>query len=375
MAIRLIVTLVVCAAFIGGLGIFKLRQFEAMAEQFASMQPPPDAVTTSVAQRVEWPATLEAIGSVAAVQGVMVSADLPGIVTRLAFESGRPVAAGDVLVELDTRQERAQLAAAEADLELARLTLERMKTLVAEDAVSRAEYDNAAAAHAQALARIDEIRATIDRKTIRAPFPGTLGIREVNVGQYLTGGAPVVPLQSLDPVHVDLSVPQHRAGSLRRGQRVRVIADETVGTAYTGRITALDAVVDPDTRNIRVQATLANPRGRLRPGMFVRAEIVLGAADPIVTLPATAINHAPYGDSVFVVADLTDDQGRKYLGVRQRVVQLGGARGDQVAVASGVEAGERVVTSGVFKLRNGAAIQINDAVQPSNSPAPEVEES
>jgi membrane fusion protein, multidrug efflux system len=374
MAKRMILTLVLSAVFIGGLGLFKVRQFQAMAEQFAAMQPPPEAVTTIVAERAEWPATFEAIGTVSAVQGVMVSADLAGIVTRIAFTSGRRVAQGDILVELDTRQERAQLAAAEADLDLAQLTFERMQALVAQDAVSRAEFDNAAAAQKQAQARIEEIRATIDRKTIRAPFSGVLGIRAVNLGQYLTGGAPVVPLQSLDPIHVDLGIPQQYAGRLKRGQKVRVMPGEAVGAAYTGRITAVDSVVDDRTRNIRAQVTLPNPGSTLRPGMFVRADVLLGAADALVTVPATAINHAPYGDTVFVVSDLTDESGRPYLGVRQQVVKLGGTRGDRVGIVSGVAAGEQVVTSGVFKLRNGSAIQINNDVQPSNELAPSPED-
>jgi membrane fusion protein, multidrug efflux system len=374
MAKRMILTLVLSAVFIGGLGLFKVRQFQAMAEQFAAMQPPPEAVTTIVAERAEWPATFEAIGTVSAVQGVMVSADLAGIVTRIAFTSGRRVAQGDILVELDTRQERAQLAAAEADLDLAQLTFERMQALVAQDAVSRAEFDNAAAAQKQAQARIEEIRATIDRKTIRAPFSGVLGIRAVNLGQYLTGGAPVVPLQSLDPIHVDLGIPQQYAGRLKRGQKVRVMPGEAVGAAYTGRITAVDSVVDDRTRNIRAQVTLPNPGSTLRPGMFVRADVLLGAADALVTVPATAINHAPYGDTFFVVSDLTDESGRPYLGVRQQVVKLGGTRGDRVGIVSGVAAGEQVVTSGVFKLRNGSAIQINNDVQPSNELAPSPED-
>ena len=375
MAKRMILTLVLIAAFIAGLGVFKVRQFEAMAEQFAAMQPAPEAVTTVVAARDEWPTTFGAIGTVAAVQGVMVSADLPGVVARIAFESGRPVREGDVLVELDTRQERAQLTAAEAEMELSRLTFERMKELVEQDAVSRAEYDSAAAALKQAQARIQEIRATIERKTIRAPFSGALGIREVDLGQYLTAGAPVVPLQSLNPIYVDLGVPQQYAAQLRLGTTVRVTPGDRGTAEYSGRITAVDSVVDEATRNVRVQATLANPGGKLRPGMFVQAQVRLGGTESVITLPGTAISYAPYGDSVFVVADMTDASGRTYRGVRQQVVKLGGSRGDQVAVLSGIEPGDEIVTSGVFKLRNGAAVQVNNTVQPSNNPAPTPQDS
>ena len=375
MAKRMIAMLVLMIALIGGLAFIKFRQFQAMAAQFAAMQPPPEAVTTIVAQREEWPATISSIGTVAAVQGVTVSADLPGIVDRIAFDSGKPVKEGDVLVQLDTRQEQAQLAAAEAQLELSRLTFQRMQGLVEQDAVSRAEYDTAAAAFKQAEARIREIHATIARKTIRAPFGGVLGIRAVNLGQYLTGGDAVVPLQSLDPIYVNFGVPQQDASRMQRGRAVRITASDLGSVEFGGRISALDAVVDEATRNVRVQATLANPGGRLRPGMFVQAQVVLGANQPVIALPGSAISYAPYGDSVFVVGDMKTPQGQTYRGVRQQVVKLGGARGDQIAVVSGVQPGEVVVTSGVFKLRNGAAVQINNKVQPSNSKKPKPEDS
>jgi len=375
MAKRMILMLVFMTILVAGLGFVKVRQFQAMADEFAAMQPPPEAVTTIVAQPAEWPATLSAIGTVAPVQGVTVSADLPGIVERIAFESGRTVGQGDVLVQLDTKQEQAQLAAAEAQLQLARLNDERMSGLVKEDAVSRAEYDAAAAAHTQARARVGEIRATIERKTIRAPFAGVLGIRQVNLGQYLTGGDPVVPLQALNPIHVNFGVPQQNAAQMRPGRQVRITGDGAGGLELAGRVNAIDAVVDPATRNVQVQATLANPGGQLRPGMFVQVHVTLGAAQPVITLPASAISYAPYGDSVFVVADMKNPKGATYRGVRQQVVKLGGSRGDQVAVVSGIAPGDEVVTSGVFKLRNGVAIKVNNTVQPANSRAPKPEDS
>ena len=375
MAKRMIAMLVLMIVLIAGLAFIKFKQFQAMAAQFAAMQPPPEAVTTIMAQREEWPATISSIGTVAAVQGVTVSADLPGIVDRISFESGKPVKEGDVLVQLDTKQEQAQLAAAEAQLELSRLTFQRMQGLVEQDAVSRAEYDTAAAAFKQAEARIREIHATIERKTIRAPFGGVLGIRAVNLGQYLTGGDAVVPLQSLDPIYVNFGVPQQDASRMRLGRAVRITASDPGNVEFGGRISALDSVVDEATRNVRVQATLANPGGKLRPGMFVQAQVVLGANQPVIALPGSAISYAPYGDSVFVVTDLKGEDGKSYQGVRQQVVKLGGARGDQIAVLSGVQPGEVVVTSGVFKLRNGAAVQINNKVQPANSKKPKPEDS
>ena len=374
MAKRMIVMVALMAAFIAGLGFIKFKQFQAMAEQFAAMQPPPDAVTSIVAAQEEWPNTLNAIGTVAAVQGVTVSADLPGVVDRIAFDSGKSVEKGDVLVQLDTRQEQAQLAGAQSALELARLNHERMEGLDKQDAVSRAEYDAAAATYKQAEARIGEIRATIERKTIRAPFAGVLGIRQVNLGQYLTGGDPVVPLQSLNPIYVNFAVPQQDTAEMRIGRTVHIAVGELGNGEFTGRVSAVDSVVDQTTRNVQVQATLANSGGRLRPGMFVQAQVMLGDARNVIALPASAINYAPYGDSVFVVSDMKNPQGQSYRGVRQQVVKLGAARGDQIAVLSGIKPGEEIVTSGVFKLRNGAPIQINNSVQPGNSKAPATED-
>ena len=375
MAKRMILMVVLMTIFITVLGFLKFRQFQAMAGEFAAMQPPPDAVTTIVAASEAWPATLNSIGTVAAVQGVTVSADLAGIVDRIAFDSGKTVGKGDILVQLDTRQEQAQLAGAESQLQLAKLNFERMQGLVQQDAVSRAEFDAAAAAHKQAEARLGEIRATIERKTIRAPFSGVLGIRQVNLGQYLTGGAPVVPLQSLNPVYVNFGIPQQEATEIRPGRSVRITVGGLGDNTFTGRVSAIDSIVDETTRNVQVQATLANPGGKLRPGMFVQAQVMLGAGRRVVALPASAINYAPYGDSVFVVSDLKNPQGQPYRGVRQQVVKLGDARGDQIAVLSGIKPGEEIVTSGVFKLRPGAAVQVNNDVQPSNSETPTPEDS
>jgi membrane fusion protein (multidrug efflux system) len=356
------------------LGTVKFRQIQAAIAEASSFQPPPEAVTTVVAREEAWPETLHAIGSVAAVQGVTVSADLPGLVERIAIDSGRMVRAGEVLVQLDARQEKAQLAAALAQLELDRLNLERARGLADEGIVSRADYDRASAEHKQAEARVGEIRAAIERKTIRAPFAGMLGIRQVNLGQYLAGGDPVVPLQSLDPIFVNFTVPQQEVGRLRVGGEVRVTLEAQKDVPFAGRITAVNSVVDEATRNVQVQATFANPEGRLRPGMFVETEIGLGGSRQVVALPASAINYAPYGDSVFIVEQVQGPNGQSYRGARQQVVKLGGAMGDQVAVLSGVVAGAEVVSSGVFKLRNGAAVRVENTVQPANDPAPQPED-
>jgi membrane fusion protein (multidrug efflux system) len=375
MAKRMLLMLALVALLIAGLGFVKFRQIKTAMAQGASFQPPPEAVTTVVAKQESWPATLNVIGTAAAVQGVTVSADLPGTVAHIAFESGKSVRAGEVLVELDTRQERAQLAAMEAQRDLAHINFGRMEQLVQQGVVARTEYDNATAQQKATDAQVGEIRATIARKTILAPFSGILGIRQVNLGQYLAAGEAIVSLQSLDPIYVNFGVPQQSAGQVRVGGALRVLSNDVGGIRFFGRVTALDSIVNEATRNVQVQATLANPGGKLQPGMFVQVEMVTGAARPVIALPGTAINYAPYGDSVYVVSDLKDPQGKSYRGVRQQFVKVEGSRGDQVAVISGVKAGDEVVSSGVFKLRNGAAVQVNNKIQPGNDPAPKPEDS
>ena len=374
MAKRMTLMLSVMVVLLTTLGFIKFRQVQS-AVQASSFQPPPEAVTSIVAKQEQWPATMGVIGTMEAVHGVTVSADLPGSVEKINFASGQSVREGDVLVELDTRQERAQLAALEAQRDLARINYGRTQQLVKEGVISRMEYDQATAQQKATEANVAEIRATIERKTIRAPFSGILGIRKVNLGQYLAAGDAVVPLQSLNPIYVNVGLPQQSVGQVRVGRNLLITSEDLPGKVFTGRVNAIDAVVDQATRNIQVQATLANPEGKLRPGMFVQVEVVMGASRPVITLPASAISFAPYGDSVFVITDLKDQKGQTYRGVRQQFVKVEGSRGDQVAVVSGVNPGEEVVSSGVFKLRNGAAVQVNNKVQPQNNPAPKPEDS
>jgi len=367
---RMLVTLAATIAIVAALGFVKFKQIQTAIAQGAAFKMPPEAVTTIVAARDTWPSTLTAIGTVAPVHGVTVSADLPGVVERIAFESGQTVREGEVIAALDTRQERAQLAAADAQRDLARVNYDRMQGLLNEKVVSRAEFDRATADQRQAEAKLGEINATIARKTIRAPFSGVLGIRHVNLGQYLSGGDPLVTLESLNPIYVNFGVPQQSASEMRPGRGVRAKTDGANPIDASGRVTAVDSIVDEKTRNVQVQATFANANGTLRPGMFVQTEIVLGAARSVVALPASAISYAPYGDSVFVVSDIKGDNGQTYKGVRQQFVTVSGTRGDQVAVTSGINAGDEVVTSGVFKLRNGAAVLVNNKVTPANDPRP-----
>lgn len=372
---RMLIVTGTMLALIVVLGATKFFQIKAAMAQGAAFQPPPEAVTTVVADEQEWPTTLRSVASVVAVQGVTVSADLPGIVAKIHFESGDTVREGELLTELDTSQERAQLAAAESATKLALLNLERMKDLQHKGVTSQSELDQVQATAEQAEARLGEIRATIERKRIRAPFGGVLGLRQVNLGQYLQGGDPVVSLQALDPIYVDFAVPQQEVARLEVGHEVTATLEGLTETVSAGNLAAIDSVVDAATRNVRVRATFDNADEKLRPGMFVEARVALGAGTRSVTLPTSAINYAPYGDSVFIVEQVQGPGGQAYLGVRQQVVKLGASRGDQVAILSGVAAGEQVVTSGVFKLRPGAAVFVNNDVQPSNSATPQPEDS
>lgn len=370
---RMILTVTALLVFIAAIGTVKFLQIKAAIAQGMSWQPPPEAVTTIVTRTEHWSSSLSAVGSVIAVQGVTVSADLPGIVRKVDFESGRRVRAGDVLLELDVRQERAQLTVAESQRDLARLNLDRSKQLLAKQVIAQAEYDQIAAQAQQAEAHVGEIRASIERKRIRAPFSGVLGIRQVNLGQYLNGGDPVVPLQAMDPVYVNFSLPQQDVAALHVGAAVSVTADSVGG--LDGRITAINSVVDEATRNVQVQATFRNPHGHLRPGMFVEVKASAGRGDSVIALPASAVSYAPYGNSVYIVSDLKGPNGKTYRGVQQRFVKLGPGRGDQVSVTSGLKPGEEVVTSGVFKLRSGASVLVNNKIIPSNNPAPKPEDS
>ena len=372
---RMIQMLAIVILVIATLGFVKYQQISAAMAGGKSFAMPPEAVTTVIAARSEWATTLDAVGSVAPVQGVTLSADLPGVVDGIGFVSGTHVDKDQVLLTLDSRQERAQLASSEAGLELARLSLDRSKKLLAQNAIAQSEFDLTSAQYKQAEARAQEMQVAIDRKTIRAPFAGVAGIRQVSLGQYLHSGDAVVPLQSLDAVYANFSVPQQSLSVIRPGAVVRATADGGAAGPFVGRVTAVDPVVNGETRNVSVQATFPNPRGQLRAGMYVTVQVVVGSGDAVVALPTSAINYAPYGNSVFIIEDMKGPNGKTYRGVRQQFVKLGRSQGDQIAVIDGVQPGQEVVTSGVFKLRPGAAVQVNNKTQPSNSPLPRPEDS
>jgi membrane fusion protein (multidrug efflux system) len=364
------------AALVGGLGFLKYRQVESAIAAGASFQIPATSVTTVIAKRETWPATLSVIGTAAAIQGVTVSADLPGTVDKIHFESGQWVSEGDILVELDTRQEKAQLANAEAQRDLARVQYGRSEQLSKAGVISKSEYDNAAAQQKATEAQVNDVKAAIARKTIHAPFSGVLGIRQISLGQYLAAGQAIVSLQSVNPIYVNFGVPQQDTQKMKIGRGLHVTSTDLPGEAFSGKITALDSVINEQTRNIQIQATLQNQGGKLRPGMYVQVELPLGQPRDVIPLPASAINYAPYGDSVYVVTDIKDEKtGKTYRGVRQQIVKIEGSRGDQVAITSGLNNGDEVVSAGVFRLRNASPVEINNTVQPSNSPKPNPEES
>jgi membrane fusion protein (multidrug efflux system) len=376
MAKRMIIVLLLMAGLIGGLGFIKYRQVESAIAAGASFSIPATSVTTVIAKRETWPSTLSVIGTAAAIQGVTVGADLPGTVDKIHFESGQAVHEGDILVELDIRQERAQLANIEAQRDLAKVQYGRAEELSKAGVISKSDYDNAASQQKATEAQVNEIKASIARKTIHAPFTGILGLRQISLGQYLAAGQAIVSLQSVNPIYVNFGVPQQDTPKMKIGRSVRVTSTDLPGIGFPGKITALDSVINEQTRNIQIQATLANLGGKLRPGQFLEVELTLDQPRSVIPLPASAINYAPSGDSVFVVGDIKDEKtGKTYKGVRQQIVKIEGSRGDQVAIISGLNPGDEVVSAGAFRLRNAAPVEVNNSVQPSNSPKPNPEES
>jgi membrane fusion protein, multidrug efflux system len=359
-------------AIVFGFGFVKFTQIQGFIKMAKSgaFEPPPTAVTTDVAKESEWQPTLQSVGSVTAVNGVTISTDLAGIVHQIAFESGNKVRSGDLLVRLDTTQEEAQLHQAEAQRDFAAVTLKRDKDLVEKHAIAQSDYDNAEAAFRQSQASVDQFNALIARKTLRAPFDGVTGIRQVNLGQYLKEGDMVVTLQAFDPIYVNFSLPQQDLSKLAVGQPVALRVDAYEDQSFQGKITAINSLVDQATRNVQVQATFANSDFRLRPGMFAKVSVIMSAKQNVVAIPATAIHYAPYGDSIFIVSEMKDPQGKEYKGVREQFIKTGQSRGDMIAITSGLKAGDEVVTSGVFRLKSGAHVNVNNQIKPGSDLAP-----
>lgn len=368
---KLMLGLIVVIAVAGGLGIVKALQIRTLIAAAGSMVPPPETVATAEARVEKWQATLSAIGSVTAAQGVLVAPEIAGTIREISFESGAKVNQGDLLIKLDTSSEDAQLRAAEAQVELARLNAERARTLRADKTVSQSELDQAEATLKQAQANADTIRATIEKKTIRAPFGGQLGIRLVNLGEQLDVGKGIVSLQALSPVFADFSLPQQDLSQLQTGLVVRVTSDAYPGEVFTGELAAINPDLNATTRSIQLRAKLANMEQRLRPGMFVRVAVELPGDQEVLAIPSTAILRAPYGDAVYVIETQTTNGVTKLI-AQQKFIRTGRAHGDFVSVESGLKAGDRVVSAGLFKLHNGASVQENNtnSPPPSLSPTP-----
>lgn len=373
---KLAVAVLIVLAVIGALAGVKVAQIKSLIAAGKSATVPPETVSSFVVREESWQGTLTAIGSISAVQGVTLTPDIPGTVRQIAFESGAVVAQDDLLVKLDTSSEEAQLRAVEAQLELARITVSRARTLRKGDTVSQSELDTAEASLKQTEANADAIRATIAKKTIRAPFAGRLGIRLVNLGQYLEAGKPIVSLQSLEPVYADFSLPQQELARLKTGMAVRLTTDAYPGRQFEGKLTAINPDLDQATRSVGLQATFGNPEQLLRPGMFARVEVLLPEQQKVLVIPATSVLSAPYGDSVFVIeSKAAEGGGQPQLTVRQQFIRTSRARGDFLSVEVGLKPGERVVSSGIFKLRNGMAVVENNELAPKSTEAPKPSDS
>jgi membrane fusion protein (multidrug efflux system) len=363
--------LLLLALVVGGLSGLKALQIRTLMAAAQSMANPPETVSSVIVREGRWQGVLTAIGSITAVQGVTITPEIPGTVKKIAFESGATVAQGDLLVLLDISTEEAQLRSIEAQAELAKINLARAKALRAEHTVSQSELDTAEATLKQTQASADAIKATIEKKTIRAPFTGRLGIRQINLGQYVETGKPIVSLQSPAPVHVDFSLPQQDLARLEKGMRVRLATDAYPGRSFEAVLTAINPDLDAGTRSVGLQATLDNADQALRPGMYARVELLLSEEQQVLVIPATSILSAPYGDLVYVIESKPGkNRGPSELVVRQQFVRTGRARGDFVAVESGLKAGERIVSSGLFKLRNGMAVIENNNLSPKSEEEP-----
>ncbi len=363
-------------AIIGLLGVVALlagikgAQIGSMLKAGKSFVPPPESVSSAKVEAAEWQAVRPAIGSLVAVRGVTLGAEVTGSVREISFDSGMSVKKGAVLVRLDTSIEQAQLESARADAALAAVSLQRHRDLRPGGISSQAELDSAEARAKQANAAVASLQATIAKKTIRAPFDGRVAIRQVELGQVVSPGTPIASLQSVTPIFAEFSLPQQALADVKVGQKVRLHTDIFAGSSWDGEVAVINPEVDVVTRNVRIRAKLENPDGRLTPGMFANLEVLSNEKRAVTIIPATSIIFAPFGDSVYVLEEQKDPADKASTIARQRFVRLGERRGDFVAVASGLSPGETVVSSGAFKLRNGMTVAVNNAVAPAAELAP-----
>ncbi len=387
---RMIIMLILVGLLFGAIFGFKWFGNKMMNQFMDNMPMPPAAITVAEARVERWTDSLEAIGTLAAVNGTDVTTESSGVVGAIRFESGQAVKKGDVLLQLDATSETATLRSLEAGLNLAVTQRDRFRELFARNqAVAKADLDQRESEARQLEANANAQRALIARKTIRAPFDGVLGIRKVNLGQFLNPGDPIVSLQSLDPIYINFSLPEQQLGAVQVGQEVAVTVDSLAGRSFTGTVTAIEPEVDASTRNFMLQATLDNAEQVLRPGTFARASAQVGESADAVVIPQTAVSFNPYGNTVYVVSESAAPQGQAaapvevraegdqaaapagpQLTVKQRFIKTGATRGDLVVVTEGLEVGERVATSGLLKLRNDAVVVINDEVSPAADERP-----
>ena len=380
---RMILMLIAVVLVFGG--VFGIKAFFAKQTNtfFDNMPQPAVAVSSYAAKTQRWTDGGQAVGTFVAVNGTDVTTEAGGVIREILFDAGQPVSAGTVLVRLNTANEAATLRALETSAKLASVQAQRWQQLGKDKLVSLDDVQQRAAAAASARAQVDAQRALIAQKTIRAPFSGVLGLRKVNLGQYLAPGTPIVSLQQLDPIYLDFSLPEQQIAQLLEGSAIRATVDALPGKVFDGRITAIEPLVDASTRNFKAQATFDNPDKTLRPGSFAKVGFDVGGARDVIVIPQTAVSFNPYGNAVFVISKTArkpgekDMQGKDLTGdkliVTQRLIKTGATRGDLVVVTEGLKAGERVVTSGLLKLRNDAEVTINDSIQPAAdaSPAPE----
>lgn len=343
----------------------KASQISTMSNAGKSFKLPPESVTSAKVEEQQWEASRAAVATLVAVRSVTVSSELPGSVRQLGFESGAFVRRGELLVKLDTTVEEAQLAAAQADASLAKTSVRRARVLREQNSNAAADLDAAESRGQQTSANAGILQATIAKKTIRAPFDGRLGIRMVELGQVVSAGAAMVTLQSVSPIHAEFYLPQQALADLRLGLHARLHTDVFPKDSWTGLLTTVNSEVDVSTRNVRVRATFPNTDGRLRPGMFANVEVLSNDERRTLVIPATAVIYAPYGDSVFSI----EEKGKAMV-ARQKFVRLGERRGDLVAVVTGLNAGETIVSSGAFKLHNGSEVVVHNELAPAAEAAP-----
>jgi membrane fusion protein, multidrug efflux system len=369
---RMVIMLIAVAVVFGG--IFGFQAFKAvMIKKFmSSMSAPPQTVSTTKAEYSQWQPQIEAVGSLRAVKGADLSLEVAGVVDSISFNSGDDVAQGAPLLKLRADDDTAKLVSLQATAELSEITYERDLKQFKIQAVSQATLDTDAANLKNAKAQVAEQQAVLDKKFLRAPFAGHLGIRQVDLGQYLGAGTTIVTLQALDPIFLDFFVPQQAVDQIRLGQAVTVRVDAFKDQTFAGEISAINPKVDTNTRNIQVRATLKNPDHKLLPGMYATVDIATGAPQKYITLPQTAITYNPYGDTVYVIDQKSGPDGKPQLTARQTFVTTGSTRGDQIAVLKGVEADQTVVTAGQIKLHNGSPVLINNSVTPTADAAPSV---